>query len=511
LSDPNQKSGNLGKVYLVGAGPGDPALVTLRAIECLGQCDAVLYDYLANERILHWANPAATKICLGKHGVGKIWTQDQINQKLLSLASENKTIVRLKGGDPLIFGRSGEEIDALIHAQVPFEIVPGVTASVAAAAYCGLPLTHRQSASSLVLVTASRKDGDHECCDYKALANFPGTIAVYMGTTTVEYWANELMRFGKSPDTPVLIVRNATLPNQKVLSCQLGQVVQTVIGPPRLRPPAIFLVGEVVNHLPAQNWFMNKPLFGQTIMLTRAEHQNDEARNTLEAKGAQVLSHPMIQITASGENQVLKICNSLHRYGWIVFTSRNGVTNFFEQLFQLGKDARVFGNVRIAAIGKSTSRQLEHYYLNADLVPAEFRSEALVEQLQARINPDQRVLIVQGSRSRGVLPSGLKEAGINFDSLIVYRSDDVQTADAEIYSKIAEGEIDWVTVSSPAIARNFARLFGDVVDKIKIASLSPVTSQAIIESGLVPTVEADPYTFDGLIDAIQNHVQIYSK
>ena len=492
-----------GKVFLVGAGPGDPRLLTFRARECLKLCDAVLYDYLANPTILELGNPNAEMVCLGKHGLGKIWSQDQINRKLVDLASTGKKVVRLKGGDPLIFGRAGEEISALAEANIPYEIVPGITAAIATAAYCGLPLTHRDLSSSLVLVTASRKNGDHRNDDFSYLAKFPGTLAVYMGTTTVEYWANELLNHGKSPDTPVLIVRHATTNRQSTQQCKLGTVVEKVLGPPRLRPPAMFLVGELAAQQNRHDWFSKRPLFGQTVLVTRAQHQNLSSIAKLENLGANAIACPMITILpANSDARSTKVLTALSSYRWVVFTSTNGVSHFFNALEKNGQDVRALGLAKIAAIGDSTCNELRRHFVRPDLVPTRFDSESLAQELIAHSRTQDKILLIQGNRSREVLPKILSNSARQVESLEVYQSLDIETPNDDIIHSLSEGEVDWVTLTSPAIARNFVRLYGQWIERTKLVTISPITTQTLKESGFTATLEAIEHTFGGVVDAM---------
>ena len=492
-----------GKVFLVGAGPGDPRLLTFRARECLESCDAILYDYLANPAILEMGNPNAEMVCLGKHGLGKIWSQNQINQKLVELASAGKSVVRLKGGDPLIFGRAGEEISALVKADIPYEIVPGITAAIATAAYCGLPLTHRDLSSSLVLVTASRKNGDHRNGDFGYLAKFPGTLAVYMGTTTVEFWANELLNHGKSPETPVLIVRHATTNRQSTQQCNLGTVIEKVLGPPKLRPPAMFLVGEMAAQENRHDWFSERPLFGQTVLVTRAQHQSQNSIAKLENLGANAIPCPMIAILpAKSDAKSTKVFSELSSYRWVVFTSTNGVSHFFNALEKNGLDVRAFGSAKIAAIGDNTCNELRRHFVKPDIVPTRFDSESLAKELIDHSRTQDKILLIQGNRSREVLPKILSDSARPVETLEVYQSLDIETPNDGIIHSLIEGEIDWVTLTSPAIARNFVRLYGQWIERTKLVTISPITTQALKECGFTPALEAIKHTFNGVVDAM---------
>jgi uroporphyrinogen III methyltransferase/synthase len=488
-------------VYLIGAGPGDPGLVSLRAVELLGRADAVLYDYLVNPRLLRYCRPEAQKISLGKHGTGRMWTQPQINRHMVELARQGATVVRLKSGDPLVFGRASEELEFLTRQGVPFEIVPGITAALAAAAYAGIPLTQRDTASAVALVTGQEDAEKSETSlDYAALAHFPGTLAFYMGVTTVEHWSRQLLAAGKPADTPVAVLRRVSLPDQTRLQTTLGEVADLVTQK-RLRPPVVFLVGPAA----AQSdwaWFERRPLFGRRILVTRPADQADDLAKPLAELGAEVLTQPVVEIRPLPPEIAIPFSeNELRQFDWLVFSSRNGVRCFFDALAGRGLDVRAVGQARLAAIGPGTADELARYHLRADLVPALYQAEGLAEALQ-REAAGRRFLLLRASRGRDVLAEMLTAAGGQVRQQVVYESRDVATADPEIAAQLQAGQIHWTTVTSSAIARGLARLLGEALRHTRLVSISPVTSATLAELGLAPAAEARVATMEGVIEAI---------
>ncbi len=376
-----------GEVYLVGAGPGDPGLITLRGVECLRCADLVLYDYLVSRDLLDHAPQAAEKACLGHHHSGREYSQEEINARMIAAAKLGKTVVRLKGGDPLVFGRAAEETAALAAAGVPYEIIPGVTAAIASAGYAEIPITTGNQSSAVAFITGHEHAGkEGEALDYAALADFPGTLVFYMGVHSADRWSQALLARGKPPQTPVAIVRRCSWPDQKIVRCELNDVAE-VIARTELRPPAVIVVGEVVASMPVASWFSARPLFAKTVLVTRPRESralHDDLTDRLRLWGAEVLFQPAIRISDPPDwRPVENALARLHEFDWLVFSSGNGVRYFFERLFRNGRDARLLGNARIAAIGPATAQELENYRLRADLVPGEFRAEALADALAA--------------------------------------------------------------------------------------------------------------------------------
>lgn len=498
----------VGKVYLVGAGPGDPHLITLRGAQLLARADVVLYDYLVNPRLLEHCRPDAMLVCLGRHGRSRIWPQSEINEHLIHHARAGRTVVRLKSGDPAVFARAADEATALAAEGIPYEIVPGVTAALAASSYAGIPITHRGLASAVALVTGREDDDKSESAlDFAALARFPGTLVFYMGVTTAPHWTSQLIAAGKSPDTPVAVVRRCSFPDQVVLRTTLSQLPAT-LAQRKLRPPVIFVVGEVVELAPTLAWFDRRPLFGQRILVTRPLDQARALREPLEDLGAEVLVQPTIAIEPPDSwDEVDATLAALNQFDWIAFSSVNGVRALFDRLHHSGRDARALGSAKLAAIGPGTADELARYHLRADLVPEVFAAEAFAASLAEQIKSQpkkNRVLLVRASRGREVLADDLTAAGASVRQVIFYRSTDIATPDAEIAQQLRDGRIDWVTITSSAIARSAVRLFGDDLRRAKLASISPITSATLRELGFEPTAEATDYTMPGIVAAIQH-------
>jgi len=489
------------RVYLVGAGPGDPGLITLRGVEVLRQADVVFYDYLVNPRILQHVRPQAEKVCLGRHGGERLWPQAEINARVVAAAQQGRTVVRLKSGDPLIFGRAGEETAALTAAQIPFEIVPGITAALACGAYAGVPLTHRDYASAVALITGQEGEQKPDVqLDYAALARFPGTLVFYMGVTTAKHWSAALIAAGKSAATPAVIVRRCAWPDQTAYHCTLATVAEQIAAQ-RIRPPVLVIVGEVAGLAPVTSWFMERPLFGQRVLVTRPSEQSAALSELLLANGADCLLQPAIQIgPAPDEQAVTAVIERLPEFDWIVFSSANGVTSFLDRVLA-NRDLRALGAAKLAVIGPGTAAALAEYRLRADLQPAEFRAEALAESL-AQATAGKRCLLIRASRGREVLAEQLTAAGASVEQVVTYASIDVTQPDPDIAAQLAAGKIDWVTVTSSAIARSLAKLFGSALSRAKLASISPITSATLRELGLEPAVEATEYTMPGVVQAI---------
>jgi uroporphyrinogen III methyltransferase/synthase len=492
-----------GKIYFVGAGPGDPGLLTLRGAECLAAADVVLYDYLANPRILRHARAGAELLCLGAHGRTKIWAQAEINARLVADGLAGRIVARLKGGDPTIFGRLAEELEVVRAADIPFEIVPGITAASAAASYAGISMTHRDLASAVALVTGHEDpDKSESAIDYDALARFPGTLVFYMGVTNVEVWTRGLLDAGKPAETPVTIVRRASLPDQVVIHTTLGETAAALTPAHKLRPPVIVLVGAVAALGPTMAWFEKRPLFGQKIAITRAAAQSDELRRPLEALGAEVLEQPAIEIADVADFTGLDgAIGKLARYDWIVLSSANGVERLMARLLATGHDLRAFSGAKLAAIGPGTAQKLAEYHLHADVVPDEFRAESLAAALapQAR---GKSFLLIRASRGREVLAEELSAGGGQVEQVVVYESRDVMTPEERVAQLLRDGQLDWMTVTSSAIARSLANLFGEDLRRTRLASISPITSATMRELGYPPVVEATDYTMDGVVRAI---------
>jgi uroporphyrinogen III methyltransferase/synthase len=489
-------------VYLVGAGPGGLGLITLRAVECIRQADVVLYDYLANPAALEHARPDAELVCLGHHQTGRTLSPDEITARMLDAARGGRTVVRLKGGDPLIFGRGGDEAEALREAGIPFEIVPGITAGLAAAAFCEIPITHHDDASAVaLLVGRERGDKSVSHLDHRALAEFPGTLVVYMGVKTAAQWCRQLIDHGKPPETPVAIIRWCSWARQQTVRCTLGTVGE-VVGKHGLRPPAVFVVGRVVDRAPQLSWFAARPLFNTRVLVAGSPSTSQRLRDQLAVLGADVITQPAVRVTAPRDwAPVDAALDGLDKYDWLVFTSGNGVDYLLQRLFDRGCDARRLGAVKLAAAGSGTAERLTRYHLHADLVPRQFAAESLARTLVGDA-ARRRFLLAGASRGRPVLADALEGIGAHVDVIAVYDSVDVEEPDPAVAAELSSGEIDWIALTSAVTAESLVRLYGDAVGRARLASISPMTSRALRDLGYEPAVEASPHTTTALVDAI---------
>ena len=498
-----------GVVYLVGAGPGSPGLLTLRGRDCLAEADAVLYDYLVNPQILELAAATAERTCLGQHGRTKIWTQNEINQRLIELARQGKRVVRLKSGDPVVFARAAEEAEALAAAGIPLEIVPGVTAALAAGSCAGIPLTHRDCASAVALVTGQERDGKGaDALDYRRLAQFPGTLAIYMGVTTADRWSSELIEGGLPPDTPAALVRRVSFSDQQTWTGTLAELAGQ-IRDSKLRPPVIALIGPAARQQAALGWFESRPLFGRRVLVTRPRHQAEALARPLERLGAAVDIHGAIEILPPESWQdVDESIAALDdgRWDWVVFSSANGVRCWLDRLLE-SRDARALGPARLAGVGPVTSQTLGEYCLRSDLTPGVYRAEGLADELARQLQPGARVLLIRASRGREVLAQRLAAAGAEVTQVVAYRSVDAGEAAPAIVERMRGGGYDWTTVTSSAIARSLQATFGEALQRTRLASISPVTTGTLQELGLEAAAEAEQYTMEGVVAAIERAVR----
>lgn len=501
-----------GRVFLVGAGPGDPGLITLKGYECLARADLVLYDGLVNPLLLAHTRGETVRTQHRAPAGPSGLPQDEINAWLIAGARAGKTVVRLKGGDPFVFGRGGEEAAALAAAGIPFEVVPGVTAAVASSAYAGISLTHRDIASAVAFVTGHEDPSKPDTMlDYRALAGFPGTLVFYMGLHRLPLIAEALIQNGKDPATPAAIVCRATTPAQQTLTAPLRDLPEAA-SQAGLHAPSTIIVGECVRQREQIAWFEQKPLFGLRVGITRPRQQSGPVVAKLLEQGAQPILMPVIEILPPDDwSDVDRAIARLDRFDWIVFTSVNGVQALLDRIWNLGGDQRHLGRAKLAAIGEGTSHALADYRLRADLVPESFRSEALAAALRPHVSGRQ-VLWPRASRGRDVLSSELRAAGAELSELVVYQNVDVAAFDAATVAALEAGEVDWIGLSSPAIARGLGRLLPAAArarlgTTLRLASISPVTSAAARDAGLSVSAEAATYTWDGILAAIANHAR----
>lgn len=487
----------------MGAGPGDPGLLTLRGAELLSHADVVLYDGLSNQALLNHA-PNAEHICVGKHGQSRIWRQEEIIEEMLRHARAGRAVVRLKGGDPAIFARTAEEAEALRAAEIPFEIVPGITAALAAGSYAGIPVTHRGLASAVALVTGHEEPGKTESAlDWDALARFPGTLVIYMGVTTVEAWTSALLAAGKPADTPTAILRRCSLPDQQTIHCRLDEVAARLTPASRIRPPVIVIVGAVTELAETMSWFDSRPLFGTRVLVTRAAEQAEELAIPLRQLGAEILLQPAITIAPPEDwGAVDEAIKRLDEFDMIAFSSCNGVRYFLQRIFELGRDVRALGNCSLAAVGAKTAETLAEYHLRADYVPETFVAEELAAML-ARFVAGRSVLLPRASRGREVLPECLRRAGAEVTEVVTYQHRDVLRSDPAIREAMSAGNITWTTVTSSGIAESLIKMFGEALHQTRLVSISPLTSETLRRLGYEPAAEALQASMPGIIQAIR--------
>lgn len=491
-----------GLVYLVGAGPGDPGLLTLRAVECLRQADIVLCDYLADDALLEHASDSAEIMSLGHHDQGRSLSPDEITALMVEEAKAGKTVVRLKGGDPAIFGRTADESEALRKAGIPYQIVPGITAGLASASYCEIPITHHREASAVAIVTGrERADKSRTHLDFNALAAFPGTLIFYMGVNSAPQWSSALIESGKPAETPVAVVRWCSRASQTMHRCTLG-TIQPAIAEHNLRSPSLFVVGEVVNLAPAVSWFAARPLFGASVLIAGSRSMSFKLRAILGESGAEIIESSAIRITDPPDwTPVDDALDRLDRYDWLVFSSSNGVDFFFRRLIQTGRDARQVAGVKLAVIGPGTAERLAWYHLLADLIPEQYRAESLADALSREVQ-GRRLLLARASRGRQVLAERLTAAGAEVDQVVVYSNVDVEEPDPVIVQRLTSRSIDWVAITSTSVAQSLVRLYGENLRTAKLASISPITSAALRELGFEPEAEAARHTAEGIADVI---------
>lgn len=506
-SGPVRSSIRPGVVYLVGAGPGDAGLLTLRGLECLRAADFVLYDGLANPDLLQYTNAQTERTARVGGPQGRHLEQSEINDRLIAAAREGKTVVRLKGGDPFIFGRGSEEAVALAEAGIPFEVVPGITAATGAAVYSGISLTHRDHASAVALITGHEDPTKPESAlPYDQLAGFPGTLVFYMGLHRIDAITQSLIQSGRSPTESAAVVCQATTPRQQVVTGSL-QTISGVAQAARLKPPSLLIVGDCVRLRDQTRWVERRPLHGLTIGVTRPAEQAEETIRRIRQLGGEAVLMPTIAVGPLADwTAVDAILPRLAEYDWAVFTSVNGVDQFLRRLWLSGRDSRVWGTCRLAAIGTVTAERLASWHLRADLIPVEFRAEALGAALAPHV-AGRRILWARATRGRDILPATLRAAGADVTELPVYENFDTTAFDPRVEERLAQGELNWIGLSSPSAARSLAQLLSPAArthlgGQLRLAAISPVTEAAALEVGLPIAVVAREYTWDGLLDAI---------
>jgi uroporphyrinogen III methyltransferase/synthase len=503
-----------GFVYLIGAGPGDPGLITVKGQDCIARADVILYDYLANEQLLAHAAPDAELIYAGKIGGAHNHEQWQINGLLVEKALQGKVVARLKGGDPFVFGRGGEECEALVANHIPFEIVPGVTAGIGAAAYAGIPLTHRNFTTSVAFVTGHERDGKEASgIDWERLSLGSGTIVFYMGIKNLPLITANLIANGRSPDTPVALIRWGTRPDQEVLTGVLADIANKARNV-NFKAPAITVVGEVVNLRDKLRWFDNRPLFGRGILVTRAAEQSGAFAELLNAHGARVIECPTIRIVPpvdwSGLDEALA---SLSGFQWLIFSSVNAVHYFFARLAEKGMDSRALGPVGVCAVGPQTAATLAVHGISADMTPEDYKAEGIVAAFQDMDITGQRILFPRADRAREVIPAGLGALGADVVAPVAYCNVVPDSLPLKVIKALEEGRIHCVTFTSSSTASNLADLVGEnrllrLLEGVAVAAIGPVTARTCRELGLTVAIEPKEHTLPALTMEIVRYFSI---
>jgi uroporphyrinogen III methyltransferase/synthase len=500
----------IGKVYLVGAGPGDIGLLTLRGAELLGRADIVVYDALINGDILRLAPSSAEMIYAGKRSGDHAIPQDELNQLLVDKARAGLCVIRLKGGDPYVFGRGGEEAQALAAAKIPFEVVPGVSSIYAAPNYAGIPITHRDHCSSFTVFTGHEDPAKNEPgADWAQAAKTPGTKIILMGVTRIREISQALTTHGMDENTPVAMIRWGTTGRQQSIEGTL-KTIADVVARANFKPPALTIIGDVVKLRSKLNWFENRPLFGRRIVVTRTRAQASQLSRQLLDCGADVLEIPTIRIEPPTERLALADCLlELNSYDWLIFTSPNGVAAFFEYFFKVFEDMRDIGGVRIAAVGPATAARLQELHLKVDLTPPEYIASGIAAALAKYQSIENlKILLMRAEVATKELPRKLEEMGAIVDDVACYKTvpetDDRNGAAARLLKDGA----DWITFASGSAVENFHARFNLkqlLTDhpQIKFASIGPETSKAIAALGLKPALEAKEHTIPGLVKALE--------
>ncbi len=497
-----------GKVYLVGAGPGDPGLITVKGLECIQTADVVIYDYLASSALLGFARPEAEIVYVGKKGGDHTLPQAAISALIAAKAAQGLTVTRLKGGDPFIFGRGGEEAEVLVKEQIPFEIVPGVTSAIAAPAYAGIPLTHRDHTSTLAFVTGHENPEKRESSiNWPHLAEGIGTLVFLMGVKNLPNIVHNLTTNGMSPETPIALVRWGTTSRQVTVSGTLDTIVEQVAAA-GLKAPAIIVVGDVVKLRNQLQWFEKRPLFGKKIVVTRAREQASDLVQALNNYGADCLQCPTIKISPMEDSGPLdEAVQNIEKYDWLIFTSVNGVNFFFKHLFANNRDARSLGRVKTASIGPATAARLSAFGISSDIIPDNYRAESVVEAFSGFQMKGLKVLLPRAKEARPILPAALKKMGALVDEISAYQTliDDERAK--TLLNRLTAKEVDLITFTSSSTVKNFMALlpskdFNRLIANIPIACIGPITADTAREAGLHVRIVAETFTIPGLCDAI---------
>ncbi|MCP3876362.1 MAG: uroporphyrinogen-III C-methyltransferase [Desulfobacteraceae bacterium] len=502
-----------GTVYLIGAGPGDPGLLTIKAKECIEAADVVVYDYLASPFLLDYAKKDAQIIYVGKKGGDHTLTQDKINLLLVDKAKEGLDVARLKGGDPFVFGRGGEEAQILLSDDVPYEVVPGVTSAIAAPAYAGIPVTHRDHTSFVSFITGhenpQKKDSSMQ---WDVYAKSDATLVFLMGVKNLGNIVKNLMDHGKPSDTPIALVRWGTTAKQQTITGTLETIVDRV-KKAKLKSPAIIVIGHVVSLREELSWFDKRPLFGKRIVITRARVQASSLISKLSKLGAYCIEIPTIQIAPPKDIGPLKeSIKNINAFDWLIFTSVNGVKFFFDTLFDMGKDVRVLGHLKFACIGPVTKERLQDFGIISDILPKTYRAESVIDAFSSVKIKNKKVLIPRAKKARTILPEELIKMGADVDEVTAYETQLSTNGKDELIDLLENKGIDAVTFTSSSTVSNFMSLLENkdakkLLNNVITASIGPITSDTARSLDIKPDIEADEYTIQGLVDSLLAHYE----
>ncbi|MEW5954691.1 MAG: uroporphyrinogen-III C-methyltransferase [Bacillota bacterium] len=500
-----------GTVYLVGAGPGDPGLITLKGLECIKRADVLVYDRLASPRLISLAKPGAELIYAGKQPDRHTLTQEEINCLLVKLSMEGKTVTRLKGGDPYVFGRGGEEAACLADNDVPFEVVPGITSAIAVPAYAGIPVTHRSCNTALTIIAGNEDPSkENSSINWDKIATGAGTLVFLMGMANLPRITGQLISHGRPSQTPVALISWGTRPEQKTLTGTLADIAARA-GEVAFANPAVIVVGEVVNMREKLMWFEKKPLFGRRILVTRSREQASELSAAIEDLGGEAVEFPSIAIQEPEDYSPLdRAIEVLSTFQWLIFTSVNGVEHFFRRLRLLGKDIRDLAGISICAIGPRTRDALEKYALQVDYVPGEYRAEEIISGLKDKVRPGQRILLPRADIARRMLPESLAAMGVEVAEVTAYRTIMGKGNSALIREMLQSGQLHVVTFTSSSTVKNFVHLLGlenprEALKGVTVACIGPITAATANQMGLDVDVTASEYTIPGLVRALAEH------
>jgi len=502
-----------GKVIILGAGPGDPGLLTLKGKEWIEKADVIIYDYLANKRFLDYTRVNAEKIFVGKKKGDHTLSQEQINELMLKTAKEGKLVVRLKGGDPFIFGRGGEEAEELVNAGIAFEIVPGVTAATAVPAHAGIPLTHRNLTSTIAFVTGHENpEKEHSKIAWDKISTGIGTLVFFMGVINLPNIVKNLINNGRDKKTPVAIIRWGTTHMQETVIGTLENIVE-LAKKRQIKPPSIIVVGDVVRLNEKLNWFETKPLFKKQIIVTRAHGQSSDFSNLLEKKGACPVQFPTIETVPPDSWEALdRAIQNVEMYDWLVFTSVNGVKYFLLRIKENQKDVRCLKGIKLCAIGPKTAEVLEKLDLRIDFVPAEYKAEGIIEGLGSNEVRGKKILIPRAAVAREVLPEELVKLGATVDVVEAYKTIQPKRKTGEFREMLKNKEVHVITFTSSSTVTNFISMFNkeeisDLLNGVTIACIGPITAKTAEKNGLKVSIIPEKYTVEAFTDAIVDFYQ----